>query len=60
MTCLKRAKSLGLLQSTSTAKTSATKWRRCQPYTDEMWNNVVPIAVLRQALCHQDDQVILV
>ncbi|XP_013405137.1 thyroid adenoma-associated protein homolog [Lingula anatina] len=43
MTCLKRAKSIGIL------KTS--------PEEQEKWNEVVPVFVLRAALCHSDDQV---
>ena len=50
VTCLKQAKSLGLLRTLAS----------CEGHGAEgscLWNGVVPLTAVQQALCHRDDQV---
>ncbi|XP_074661192.1 tRNA (32-2'-O)-methyltransferase regulator THADA-like [Tubulanus polymorphus] len=44
MTCVRQARSMGHIQLVLND-------------TSGMWNNVLPVHILQQALCHQDDQI---
>ena len=48
VTCLKRAHMVGGLRATTGQE---------DDHQGELWNGVVPLPLLKQALCHRDDQV---